>query len=390
MKTVKEMKLNSKKVLIRCDINVPMKDNKILDDTRILESLETIQYVLDQNAKVILLSHLGRVKSEEDLKTNSLKEVAKRLGELLQKEVIFIPKTRGEELEDAINNLKEKEILLVENTRFEDLEGKLESNNDLELGKYWASLGDVFINDAFGTIHRCHASNVGIASNLPHAIGFLVEKELKALEELKRPKKPFIVILGGSKVNDKVGIIKELVKKANHILIGGGMAFTFLLSEGFEVGNSLVDSENIDFCREILEKYPTKILLPIDVLTSKEFIESNHYKVKEINQIEDGEMGLDIGPKTVELYKSYLKDAKIVLWNGPLGVYEFEHYKKSTNEILNYLVDSNIKTILGGGDIVAAASNAKLKEKVYHASTGGGATLEFLEGKKLPGLEAMK
>ncbi len=390
MKTVKEMKLNSKKVLIRCDFNVPMKDNKILDDTRILESLETIQYVLDQNAKVILLSHLGRVKSEEDLKTNSLKEVAKRLGELLQKEVIFIPKTRGEELEDAINNLKEKEILLVENTRFEDLEGKLESNNDLELGKYWASLGDVFINDAFGTIHRCHASNVGIASNLPHAIGFLVEKELKALEELKRPKKPFIVILGGSKVNDKVGIIKELVKKANHILIGGGMAFTFLLSEGFEVGNSLVDSENIDFCREILEKYPTKILLPIDVLTSKEFIESNHYKVKEINQIEDGEMGLDIGPKTVELYKNYLKDAKIVLWNGPLGVYEFEHYKKSTNEILNYLVDSNIKTILGGGDIVAAASNAKLKEKVYHASTGGGATLEFLEGKKLPGLEAMK
>ena len=382
--------LNSKKVLIRCDFNVPMKDNKILDDTRILESLETIQYVLDQNAKVILLSHLGRVKSEEDLKTNSLKEVAKRLGELLQKEVIFIPKTRGEELEDAINNLKEKEILLVENTRFEDLEGKLESNNDLELGKYWASLGDVFINDAFGTIHRCHASNVGIASNLPHAIGFLVEKELKALEELKRPKKPFIVILGGSKVNDKVGIIKELVKKANHILIGGGMAFTFLLSEGFEVGNSLVDSENIDFCREILEKYPTKILLPIDVLTSKEFIESNHYKVKEINQIEDGEMGLDIGPKTVELYKNYLKDAKIVLWNGPLGVYEFEHYKKSTNEILNYLVDSNIKTILGGGDIVAAASNAKLKEKVYHASTGGGATLEFLEGKKLPGLEAMK
>lgn len=390
MKTVKEMKLNSKKVLIRCDFNVPMKDNKILDDTRILESLETIQYVLDQNAKVILLSHLGRVKSEEDLKTNSLKEVAKRLGELLKKEVTFIPKTRGEELEEAINHLKEKEILLVENTRFEDLEGKLESNNDLELGKYWASLGDVFINDAFGTIHRCHASNVGIASNLPHAIGFLVEKELKALEELKKPKKPFIVILGGSKVKDKVGVIKELVKKADHILIGGGMAFTFLLSEGFEVGNSLVDNENIDFCREILEKYPTKILLPIDVLTSKEFIDSNHYKVKEINQIEDGEMGLDIGPKTVELYKSYLKDAKIVLWNGPLGVYEFEHYKKSTNEILKYLVDSNIKTILGGGDIVAAASNAKLKEKVYHASTGGGATLEFLEGKKLPGLEAMK
>lgn len=390
MKTVKEMSINSKKVLIRCDFNVPMKDNKIIDDTRIIESLETIKYVIEQNAKVILFSHLGRVKSEEDLKTNSLKQVAKRLSELLQKDVVFIPKTRGEELESAVHNLKNKDILLVENTRFEDLDGKLESNNDLELGKYWASLGDVFINDAFGTIHRCHASNVGIASNLPHAIGFLVEKELNALNELKKPKKPFIVILGGSKVKDKVGVIKELVKKADHILIGGGMAFTFLLSEGFEVGNSLIDNENIDFCREILEEYPTKILLPIDFLTSKEFVDSNHYKVKEINQIEDGEMGLDIGPKTVELYKTYLKDAKIVLWNGPLGVYEFEQYKKSTEDILKYLIDCNIKTILGGGDIVAAASNAKLKDKVYHSSTGGGATLEFLEGKTLPGIEAMK
>lgn len=390
MKTVKDMKLDSKKVLIRCDFNVPMKDNKIIDDTRIVESLETIKYVLDQNAKVILFSHLGRVKSEEDLKTNSLKQVTKRLSELLGKDVVFIPKTRGEELESAIDKLQNKEVLLVENTRFEDLDGKLESNNDAELGKYWASLGDIFINDAFGTIHRCHASNVGISSHLPHAIGFLVEKELKALNELKKPKKPFIVILGGSKVKDKVGVIKELVKKADHILIGGGMAFTFLLSEGFEVGNSLIDNENIDFCREILEKYPTKILLPIDVLATKEFVDSDHYQVKEINQIEDGEMGLDIGPKTVELYKSYLKDAKIVLWNGPLGVYEFKHYKKATDDLLKYVVDSNIKTILGGGDIVAAASNAKLKEKVYHASTGGGATLEFLEGKKLPGLEAMK
>lgn len=390
MKTIKDIKLDSKKVLIRCDFNVPMKNNKIVDDTRIVESLETIKYALEQNAKVILFSHLGRVKSEEDLKTNSLKLVAKRLSKLLGKDVIFIPKTRGEELESAVKKLKNKDVLLVENTRFEDLNGKLESNNDPELGKYWASLGDVFINDAFGTIHRCHASNVGLASNLPHAIGFLVEKELKALDELKRPKKPFVVILGGSKVKDKVGVIKELVKKADHILIGGGMAFTFLLSEGFEVGNSIIDNDHIDFCREILEKYPTKILLPIDVLTSKEFVDSSHYKVKEINQIEDGEMGLDIGPKTVELYKSYLKDAKIVLWNGPLGVYEFEHYKKSTNHLLKYLIDSHIKTILGGGDIVAAANNAKLKEKVYHASTGGGATLEFLEGKKLPGLEAMK
>lgn len=390
MKTIKDIKLDSKKVLIRCDFNVPMKDNKILDDTRIVESLQTIQYALKKNAKVILFSHLGRVKSEEDLKKNSLKPVSKRLSKLLGQEVIFVSKTRGEELETAVEKLKNKEVLLVENTRFEDLDGKLESGNDSELGKYWASLGDVFINDAFGTIHRCHASNVGIASNLPHGIGFLVEKELNALNELKKPKKPFIVILGGSKVSDKVGVIQELVKKADHILIGGGMAFTFLVSEGFDVGNSIVDNEHIDFCREILEKYPTKILLPIDVLTTKEFADSANYKVREINQIEDGEMGLDIGPKTVELYKDYLKDAKIVLWNGPLGVYEFEHFKKSTNQILKYLIDSDIKTILGGGDIVAAASNAKLKEKVYHASTGGGATLEFLEGKKLPGLEAME
>lgn len=390
MKTVKDIKLKSKKVLIRCDFNVPIKNHKIIDDTRIKESIETIKYVMNQDAKVILFSHLGRVKEEKDLKDNSLKPVAKKLSKLLDKEVTFIPETRGKMLEDAINKLENGEVLLVENTRFEDLNDNLESTNDEELGKYWASLGDVFINDAFGTIHRCHASNVGIATHLPHAIGFLVEKELKVLNELNRPDKPFIVLLGGAKVKDKIGVIKELVKKADYILIGGGMAFTFLLSEGFEIGTSIIDNENIDFCREILEKYPTKILLPIDFLTSKEYVDSNNYQIREMNQIEDDEMGLDIGTKTVSLYKEYLKDAKTVLWNGPLGVYEFKNYKKATDNILKYLVDSNIKTVLGGGDIVAAASNAKLKEKVYHASTGGGATLEFLEGKKLPGLEVMK
>ena len=270
------------------------------------------------------------------------------------------------------------------------MDGKKESKNDKELGKYWASLGDVFINDAFGTVHREHASNVGISSNIDSAIGFLVEKELNILSELKCPNKPFILILGGSKVNDKIGVIKKLVKKADYILIGGGMAFTFLQSEGFNIGNSILDTDSIDFCRDILEKYPNKILLPVDVNVSTEFSNKKESITRGITEIDDEEMGLDIGENTVKLYEDYLKNAKTVLWNGPLGVYEFSKYKKSTNKILKYLVDNNIKTILGGGDIVAAAASAKLKDKVYHASTGGGATLEYLEGKKLPGVEAIK
>lgn len=390
MNTIKDLDLESKKVLIRCDFNVPIKDNKIIDDTRIKESLKTIEYAIKKKAKVILFSHLGRIKEKKDLETNSLEIVSRRLSKLLKRDVIFVNKTRGQELEDAIDNMNCCDVLLVENTRFEDLNGKLESNNDPELGKYWASLGDIFINDAFGTIHRSHASNVGISKHLPSAIGFLVEKELKALSELNCPKKPFIVILGGSKVNDKIGVIKNIVKKADYILIGGGMAFTFLLSEGFNVGTSIIDYDSIDFCREILEGNENKILLPLDVLATKEFIDSNKYVVKEINQLDEDEMGLDIGPKTVKLYEKYLKDAKTVFWNGPLGVYEFSNYSKSTNKLLKYLVDNNIKTILGGGDIVAASKEAKLKDKVYHASTGGGATLEYIEGRKLPGLEAIK
>ena len=390
MKTIRNLKLENKKVLIRCDFNVPIKNGKIIDDTRIKESLETINYCIENKAKIILFSHLGRVKDENDKKDKTLKPVAKRLGELLNKDVIFINETRGEKLEKAIEKLDCGDILLVENTRFEDIDGKKESKNDKELGKYWASLGDLFINDAFGTVHRSHASNVGIASNLKSAVGFLVEKELNVLSELKCPDKPFIVILGGSKVSDKIGVINNLVKKADYILIGGGMAFTFLLSEGFNVGNSIIDNESIEFCKDILNKYPKKIILPVDVNASKEFNNESKNTIKSITEIEEDEMGLDIGPNTIELYENYLKNAKTVLWNGPLGVYELNKYKKSTNEILKYLVDNNIKTILGGGDIVAAASNAKLKDKVYHASTGGGATLEYLEGKKLPGVEAVK
>ena len=390
MKTIKDINLENKKVLIRCDFNVPMKEGKIVDDTRITAALPTIQYALDNNAKVILFSHLGRVKEEADLAKNNLAPVAKRLEELLNQSVTFIEETRGEKLENAINNMKEKDVILVQNTRYEDLDGKKESKNDPELGKYWASLGDVFVNDAFGTIHRAHASNVGIASHLESCIGFLIEKELTALKELDNPEHPFIVVLGGAKVADKIGVIENLVKTADKILIGGGMAFTFLKAEGYEIGNSLLDEENIEFCKNIVKEYPNKIVLPVDVAITTEYSEKEEYKVKDISDLEYNEMGLDIGPNTESLFENYLKDAKIAVWNGPLGVYEFEKYKQGTNHILQFLVDNNIKVILGGGDIVAAASTSGYKDKVYHASTGGGATLEYLEGKTLPGLEAIK
>lgn len=392
MKTIKDLNIDNKKVLIRCDFNVPLKDGKIGDDTRIVSSLQTINYCLEKNAKVILLSHLGRVKEEADLEKNNLAPVAKRLEELLERPVTFIDETRGEKLEEAINNMKDGDVVLIQNTRYEDLDGKKESKNDEELGKYWASLGDVFINDAFGTIHRAHASNVGIATNLPgnSAFGFLIEKELTALSTLDNPEKPFMVVLGGAKVSDKIGVIENLVTKADKILIGGGMAFTFLKADNYEIGTSLLDEENLEFCKRILKEYGDKIVLPVDVAVTTEYSNDEEYKVRLINEIEYNEMGLDIGPETKEAFASHLKNAKTVIWNGPLGVYEFEKYKKHTDELLQFLVDNDIKTILGGGDIVAAAAAANLKEKVYHASTGGGATLEYLEGKALPGIEAIK
>lgn len=390
MRTIKDVNLENKKVLIRCDFNVPMKEGKIVDDTRITAALPTIQYALDNNAKVILFSHLGRVKEEADLTKNNLAPVAKRLEELLNKAVTFVDETRGKKLETAIANMNNKDIILVQNTRYEDLDGKKESKNDPELGAYWASLGDIFVNDAFGTIHRAHASNVGIASNIESCIGFLIEKELAALKELDNPAHPFVVVLGGAKVADKIGVIENLVKKADKILIGGGMAFTFLKAEGYEIGNSLLDEENIEFCKKIVEEYPEKIVLPVDAAVTTEYSENEEYKVKDINNLEYNEMGLDIGPNTEKLFENYLKEANIAVWNGPLGVYEFEKYKQETNHILKFVVDNNIKIILGGGDIVAAASTAGYKDKVYHASTGGGATLEYLEGKTLPGLEAIK
>ena len=390
MKTIKDINLDNKKVIIRCDFNVPIKDGEIVDDTRIVGALQTIKYCIEKNCKIILLSHLGRVKEEADLEKNDLSPVAKRLEELLKQKVLFSPKTRGSELEEMINNMQGKDVLLIQNTRYEDLDGSKESKNDPELGEYWASLGDVFINDAFGTAHRAHASNVGIASHLESAVGFLIEKELDALMTLDNPEHPFVVVLGGAKVSDKIGVIENLVKKADKILIGGGMAFTFLKALGYEIGKSLLDEENIDFCKRILNEYKDNIVLPIDFAVTNEYTNDEVYRLKDIDSIGIDEMGLDIGEKSLKLFEENLADAKIVIWNGPLGVYEFEKYKKNTDLLLKYIVDSNIKTILGGGDIVAAASNAGFKDKVFHASTGGGATLEYLEGKKLPGIEAIK
>lgn len=390
MKTIKDINIENKRVIIRCDFNVPIKDKKIVDDTRIRGALETIKYCQEKNCKIILLSHLGRVKEERDLQKNDLAPVAQRLAELLNQDILFSEKTRGEELEAIVDSLEPKDILLIQNTRYEDLVDKKESKNDPELGAYWASLGEVFINDAFGTIHRAHASNVGIANNIESAVGFLIEKELNALSILEKPDHPFVVILGGAKVADKIGVIENLVTKADKILIGGGMAFTFLKAKGYEIGKSLLDEESLDFCKNILEKYGEKIILPKDFAVTNEYTNDEEYRLKNIESIAGNEMGLDIGPKTREEFENILKDAAIVMWNGPLGVYELEKYKKNTDELLKYVVENHIKTILGGGDIVAAATSAGYKDKVYHASTGGGATLEYLEGKKLPGLEAIK
>ena len=392
MKTLKDLNIENSTVLLRCDFNVPLKDGVITDDTRIVASLKTIKYIMEKNAKLIVFSHLGRVKEEADLEANNLLPVSKRLSELLGKEVIFSEATRGPELEEKINNMNYGDILLVQNTRYEDLDEEKESKNNEELGAYWASLGDYFVNDAFGTLHRAHASNVGIASHMQgkSCFGFLVEEELTALQILDQPERPFMVVLGGAKVADKIGLIDNLATKADKILIGGGMSYTFLKAKGLNIGKSLLDEENIEFCKEVLSKYSDKIVLPVDNAVTNEYTEDEEYRVKDIEELTDDEMGLDIGPKTVELFNNTLKEAKTVIWNGPLGVYEFEKYRKGTEEVLKGLVENNIKTILGGGDVVAAAGACNLKDKIYHACTGGGATLEYLEGKVLPGIDCIK
>ena len=385
MKTIRDFDLKNKKVIIRVDFNVPMKDGKITDDTRIKESLETINYAINHNAKVILLSHLGRIKDESDLAKNSLLPVSKRLGELLNKEVFFINKTRGYELENAINNMKNGDVLLIENTRYEDLINKLESSNDLELGQYWASLGDIFINDAFGTSHRSHASNVGIASNLPCGIGFLIEKELNnILPCLNNPLHPFTIIMGGSKVSDKIGVIENLLNKCDYLLVGGGMSYTFLKSKGKEIGKSLCEDEYLDYCKELLNK-TDKIILPIDHVVSDN-IDSNKHEIKD--EIGKDDIALDIGPKTIELFQKYIMKSKQIIWNGPVGMFEKKEYSIGTSSLCE-VFDKNQKIIIGGGDTASAIINLGYKDKVTHISTGGGASLELLEGKELPGIKVI-
>ena len=386
-KRIVDYDLNGKKVIIRVDFNVPIKDGEITDDNRIKQSLETINYAIENNAKVILLSHLGRVKTEEDKEKNTLEPVALRLSELLDKEIIFVTETRGELLETEINNMNNGDVILVENTRYEDLDGKKESGNDEELGKYWASLGDIFINDAFGTSHRAHASNVGIASHLPNGIGFLIEKELNVLEPaIKNPKRPFTVILGGSKVSDKIGVIENLVKIADHILIGGGMAFTFIKSQGMNIGSSLLDEESLDFCKKMLEEHQDKIVLPIDVITSEDVDTPKNVKEIFISDIKDKDIGLDIGHGSIKLFKSFLEESNTIIWNGPVGKFEIEEFSKGTQELCE-IIKNKENTIIGGGDTASAVINLGYKDAFTHISTGGGATLELLEGKKLPGIE---
>lgn len=386
-KSIREIDLNNKRVIIRVDFNVPMKDGIILDDNRIIGSLKTINYAITNGAKVILMSHLGRIKEEKDKDKNTLKSVSIRLSKLLGKDIIFINKTRGKELETAINNLRSGEVLLMENTRFEDLDGKKESLNDSELGAYWASLGDIFINDAFGTSHRAHASNVGISKFLPSGIGFLIEEELSNFDVLENPKRPYTVVLGGAKVKDKIGVIENLIKKCDYLLIGGGMSYTFLSSLGYNVGASLLDKDSIEFCKKILEQYKDKIVLPVDSIVSKKL--DGDTELKNSDEFSNDDIGLDIGNSTIDKFKEVLKNSETIVWNGPLGYFELEKYSNGTKQILDMLSKEKKVVIIGGGDTASAAINFGYKDKFTHISTGGGASLELLEGKKLPGIDVI-
>ena len=389
-KAVTDMDLKGKVVLERADFNVPMKDGKITNDNRIQAALPTINYILKQGGKLVLFSHLGKIKTEEDKADKTLKPVAERLSELLGKDVTFVPVTRGQELEDAIAAMQSGDVLMVENTRFEDLDGKKESKNDPELGKYWASLGDVFVNDAFGTAHRSHASNVGIASHLETAAGYLMDNEIKFIGgAVDTPKRPFVAILGGAKVSDKIGVIENLLEKADKVLIGGGMAYTFYAAQGIQIGKSLVEDDKIELAKELLAKAGDKLVLPIDNVTAKEFSNDVPTEVHE-GPVPEDQMGLDIGPKTIELFKEALEGAQTVVWNGPMGVFEMSNFAEGTIGVCKALAElEDAITIIGGGDSAAAAQQLGYADQFTHISTGGGASLEYLEGKELPGLAAI-
>jgi phosphoglycerate kinase len=388
-KIVRDLNVEGKKVLIRVDFNVPMKDGVITDDNRIVQALPTIQDVVNRKGKLILFSHLGRVKTEEDKAGKSLAPVAAKLAEHLGQEVTFVPFTRGPELEAAIAALNEGDILMFENTRFEDIDGKKESKNDPELGKYWASLGDVFVNDAFGTAHRSHASNVGIAANIDEvAAGYLLEKEIKFIGGVvEAPERPFYAILGGAKVGDKIGVIENLLKIADKILIGGGMSYTFFKQMGYEIGTSICEDDKLDLAKELLEKAQGKLILPVDLKVTKEFSNDSEIRIAKFDDVHPDEMGLDAGPETIKLYADILKDAKTVVWNGPVGVFEFSNFAGGTIGVCETLAHlKGATTIIGGGDSAAAAISLGYADDFTHISTGGGASLEYLEGKVLPGV----
>ncbi len=392
--TVKDVDLKGKKVLVRVDFNVPVKDGVITNDNRITAALPTIKYILEQGGRAILFSHLGRVKEEADKEGKSLAPVAADLAAKLGQEVKFIPGvTRGAELEAAVNALEDGQVLLVENTRFEDVDGKKESKNDPELGKYWASLGDgIFVNDAFGTAHRAHASNVGISANVEKAVaGFLLENEIAYIQEaVEAPERPFVAILGGSKVSDKIGVIENLLEKADKVLIGGGMTYTFYKAQGIEIGNSLVEEDKLDVAKALLEKANGKLILPVDSKEANAFAGYTEVRDTEGEAVSEGFLGLDIGPKSIAKFDEALTGAKTVVWNGPMGVFENPDFQAGTIGVMDAIVKQpGVKSIIGGGDSAAAAINLGRADKFSWISTGGGASMELLEGKVLPGLAAL-
>ena len=388
-KTVRDINVEGKKVLVRCDFNVPIDENgKITDNRRIVGALDTIKYLMDKNAKVILCSHLGRPKGEYK-KEFSLEPVAKELSRLLGKEVKLASDIVGDSAKSLVANMKEGDIVLLENVRFNPREEK----NDEEFSKELASLAEVFVNDAFGTAHRAHSSTTGVASFLPAVSGFLIEKELKFLgSSLENPERPFVAILGGKKVSDKIGVINSLLEKVDTLMIGGAMAYTFFKAQGYNVGNSICELDKLDLANSLIEKAKeknVKLMLPIDTKIGREFKKDTESKTVAWTDIPDGWEGFDIGEKTIEMYKEELKKAKTIIWNGPVGLFEFDQFAIGTNEIANLLATLDAKTIIGGGDSAAAVEKAGLSDKMTHISTGGGASLEFLEGKKLPGIECL-
>lgn len=393
MSQLTQAQLEGKTVLVRLDLNVPVSHGVITDDNRIRQALPTLELLREKGAKIVIFSHFGRVKQESDKASKSLDVVAKALAEHLAVPVVFVPHTRGEVLEKAIKALQNCEVLMVENTRFEDVDGKKESKNDEELGRYWASLGDVFVNDAFGTAHRAHASNVGISTYIKEIYpGFLMDKEMTVFEHvLSAPERPFIAVLGGAKVSDKIGVITNLLEKADKVIVAGGMSYTFLKAQGYEIGTSLVENDKLNLAKDLLEKGKDKLVFATDFKLTKEFSNDTSIRVATYDDFQADEMGLDIGPASLEAFKTLLKTAKTVIWNGPVGVFEMSNFAQGTLGICETLASlENTTTIIGGGDSAAAAIQMGFEDAFTHISTGGGASLEFLEGKVLPGIAALK